>query len=305
MNSRWYSVAVVACWLASMCWLVTAKVLPTLREGSRPTYDAMLPEAEAAKQTTAWDIFLRDEHVGRAVSVSTRLPDGSGKLESDVHFERLPLGQIAMELLGSFGTVLRQFWGADDDLKVDLDIVSEMSIGPTGKLDSFVTRVGFAGVEDWLQVRGTVLKGQLEVSVYEVERDDAGAETLRLRFQDHFPLTDDSLVGGALSPQERLTGLHVGQTWTFPVYRPFPPNSPVQMVEATVERYEWFEWNGQTTRAYHVVYRDEAGSGLSIAQEPIARLWVGGDGSVLRQEGRIADLTVSFVRLPDEAAAER
>jgi hypothetical protein len=123
---------------------------------------------------------------------------------------------------------------------------------------------------------------------------------LQPRFRDEIDIASEAMLSGALSPQDRLTQLHVGQTWTMPVYRPFPPNSPVQMVQATVERNEIFVWNNHSLRAFQVVYRDDAGSGITIAREPIGKMWVREDGVVLQQEARIANMHFRFVRLPDE-----
>ena len=36
MSNRWFSLAVVLFWLASMSWLVSEKVVPPLRVGDRP-----------------------------------------------------------------------------------------------------------------------------------------------------------------------------------------------------------------------------------------------------------------------------
>ena len=45
----------------------------------------------------------------------------------------------------------------------------------------------------------------------------------------------------------------------------------------------------------------DAGSGISIAREPIGKLWVRDDGEVLEQETRLANLTFRFVRQDDES----
>ena len=88
-----------------------------------------------------------------------------------------------------------------------------------------------------------------------------------------------------------------------PVYRPFPPNSPLQIVQAKVERNEVYVWNNQSLRAFQVVYRDDAGSGITLAREPIGKMWVREDGEVLQQDARLANMHFRCIRLPDEACA--
>ena len=50
MHSRWYSVAVVLLWLATMGWLVSQKVLPSLVIGEPPDYQAILAVQRGAPQ---------------------------------------------------------------------------------------------------------------------------------------------------------------------------------------------------------------------------------------------------------------
>ncbi len=53
-----------------------------------------------------------------------------------------------------------------------------------------------------------------------------------------------------------------------------------------------------------MVYRSEPGRGASRAQVPRGTLWVRPDGTVLRQEAILFDAKLTFVRLPEQAAAE-
>ena len=62
---------------------------------------------------------------------------------------------------------------------------------------------------------------------------------------------------------------------------------------------------GQETRVFQVVYRREAGSGISAAQEPVGRMWVRRDGTVLKQEVRVANLRLTFHRSPAGQFRER
>jgi hypothetical protein len=300
MTHRLVMLAVVACWLASMSWLFVEKILPTIRGGQRPDFDAVLPAEDEPPQPVCWEIMFNGESIGRASSLAVRDADGAGHIESTVDFERLPLSDILSELLGSAGAFIKPLWMTSDNLLMKMSVASRMEIASGGNLKSFVTNVRLADLERLLvRVRGEVHGRTLSVSVYLPGDALDGPDAMRLRFRDEIDLPDEALVGGALSPQSQLANLHVGQTWTFPVYRPFPPNSPLQMVEARVERREVFLWNGQSLKAFQVVYRDDAGSGISIARQPIGKLWVRDDGEVLEQETRLANLNFRFVRLGD------
>ena len=50
-------------------------------------------------------------------------------------------------------------------------------------------------------------------------------------------LPSDALLSDILSPQMRLPGLRLNQTWTVPVYSPFMPDKPLEIIRATVERH--------------------------------------------------------------------
>ena len=122
--------------------------------------------------------------------------------------------------------------------------------------------------------------------------------TFLSRHRYEVDLPRDALVGDSLSPRSELRNLRVGQQWTIPVYRPFPPNSPVQILLARVEKSEFFDWEGELVETYVVVYRDEAGTGINSARKPIGRTWVQPDGTVLRQEVMLSNLRFTFDRLP-------
>ncbi len=52
-----------------------------------------------------------------------------------------------------------------------------------------------------------------------------------------------------------------------------------------------------------VVYRSDRGYGLGRDERPRGRLWVRGDGTVLKQQVMIFNSTMTFVRMSDEQAA--
>ena len=86
MGGRWYSIAVVGCWLATMTWLMVEKVIPTLFSGTQPGLTAALPPSSKQPDTVCWDIEYQDQSLGQAVTRATRREDGTGELESVVQF---------------------------------------------------------------------------------------------------------------------------------------------------------------------------------------------------------------------------
>ena len=296
MFNRWYLGALLVCWTASMSWLWVEKIWPTLTEGDRPQYAEVLPDVDEPPRRVAWEIQYRGRPIGTASNLSLRQADGSGRMESRVRFDDLPLGEIMSELLGALGNLLTPLWKSDANMRVRMVVESAMDIDSEGNLSAFTTDVRIADLPNVIRVEGEVVGAKLKVVVSMA--DEQGE--MQTHYRDEIDLPHQAMVSGALSPQDRLTDLHVGQTWTMPVYRPFPPNSPVQMLQATVECHEVFIWNDQSRKAYQVVYRDDAGTGITIAREPIGRMWVREDGEVLQQQARVANMQFRFVRLPDE-----
>jgi hypothetical protein len=109
-------------------------------------------------------------------------------------------------------------------------------------------------------------------------------------------LPTDALVGDVLSPRDRLPGLRVGQTWTVPVYSPFrPATSPMEILQASVERETRLTHAGVSTPVLLVIYRAETGS--TGSQVLRGRVWVDRDGLVLKQEMRFQDSRLTFERM--------
>jgi hypothetical protein len=83
------------------------------------------------------------------------------------------------------------------------------------------------------------------------------------------------------------------------VYSPFhPPNQPLQILQAKVEREETIEWNGEVVNTWMIVYRNDSGSELTGAKAARGRVWVRRDGTVLKQEAVLMGSRLLFVRMP-------
>lgn len=288
MGNHPFNVIVVLFWLATMSWLVVVKVLPPLRVGEPPSYSSILQQS-GEQPPVCWSIRLHDKSIGWAASKTVRRKDGITELYSRVYLADLPLEDLAPGWLGSvLKPALRNFGPLDVDKK------SRLVIDPLGRLVGFVSRVRIGDVPDVIKVQGQIEGSTLTMVVqsgeisYTIERD----------------LPPNALIADELSPQARMPGLRVGQTWTVPLYSPFRPlNNPIEILQASVEREDRITWDDRQVNSRIIVYRSDPGSGL-IGNEARGKIWVRDDGLVLRQEVGIFRSHLHFVRLTDGQADE-
>ncbi len=287
MGGRLYNSVVVVFWMATMSWLLIDKVWPTLRVGEPPNYSSVL-KRDVGEPPVCWLIYWNDKPTGWAASRIIRRGDGMAEMHSRVYIGEMPIDQLAPGWLGAIiKPVLRR------PGRLDMDAQSKLDIDPLGRLVSFDSSVRLASIADAVRMQGVVDGNRLKLSVQSGD----------ITYKTEKYLSPEALVGDALSPQACLPGLHVGQQWTTPVYSPFrPPNSPMEVLEATVERQEPIVWNGESTSALVVVYRSDAGT--SLVGEPRGKLWVRSDGLVLRQEIAMLNSHLEFSRMGADEARE-
>lgn len=289
MYSRWFNVAVVALWLSTMGWLVTTKVLPSLLVGEPPSYPTILA-AQRADPPVGWNLFWDNRRLGWAVSKTVPGIQGVTEVRSRVHFDDLPLEQLIPDWLRPLVPPLGK-----QRLRVPVDSRSVLVFDPLGRLSRFDSSVELAGQEPFVRMRGTVdgSKMALWLRVGELQP-----------FEAEVPVPRDAMLGDMLSPQSRLPGLRLGQTWTVESYSPLrPPNSPHEILCAAVETRTPLPWQGRVQDTLVVVYRPDPGAALGSAGSPRGRLWVRPDGTVLQQEVSILRATLTFVRMGDGDAA--
>jgi hypothetical protein len=296
MAARIYPWAVLVFWGTTMSWLVVSKVLPPLLGGQPPDYAAALSTRGVESQPVGWRISWNGRRIGTAVSQVVRRFGGGAALRQVVHFEQLPLDAMLTEGFGLLGSAMKPLLSGDHQLKLDLQLATELRFDAEREFTEFQTVVDLAHVQGFLLLRGKVSDHQrLEVTT-RLDPSIAGTAAQPLRHEIDLPRR--SLVSDAFAPRPELRDLHVGQKWTIPVYRPFPPNSPVRIVQAVAARLDVLVWNGRDVETILVEYREDAGSGLHASRDPIVREWVRTDGQVLRQEISISGLTFLFERLP-------
>lgn len=296
MGGRWMGSVIVLFWLSTMTWLIESKVLPPLRRGDPPDYHSMYSDDPYEDEPVGWDMMLNGKPIGWAVSRMYKYANGTSStyhttnLDSRIHFDRIPVQELSpawMKVLWRSAAEL------SDDMK--MDVRSVLSIDSLGHLAKFSSSLRVADMRDSIRINGEVHASLLKVSV------QAG------QFRDSFEayLPTDSLVADELSPQSRMTGLHVGQEWTVPVFSPLrPPNTPIEILQARVEKSDPLVWEDRTVPVHQVIYRSDSGSGMSGGREPRTKLWIDDSGSVLRQEVSVLGSKLLFARMSAERSAE-
>jgi hypothetical protein len=287
MYSRWYSASVVILWLATMTWLFTQKVIPTLVVGEPPSYRTIV-ESQTGNSTECWSIRWNDRELGWAATALLHLPHEMTEIRSHVHFDEVPLADMVPDWVRNMVGPIDQY-----EKQLEGDLESNLILDPLGRLSRFESVLGLPAVEEVIKVRGNVVDGQLSVWVH----------TGGMTFETEMPLPQKTMVKDNLSPQARLPGLREGQSWTVEIFSPLrPPNSPMELLRAAVEGSQPIPWNGQAVDAWLVVFRSDPGSSLSRANLERGRMWVHPDGTVLRQQVKILRGTLTFLRMPDEEA---
>jgi len=288
MGNHPFNVIVVLFWLATMGWLAVAKILPPLRVGEPPSYVSILKES-LDQPPVCWSIRLQDRSIGWAASRVARRKDGITDLWSRVYLAELPLDDIVPSWVGAVLRPMLQNLGP-----MDVDKKSRLIVDPLGRLVGFESKVRVANLLDAIKVQGQIEGAMLKLTVQSGE--------VSYKLERYLP--PDALMTDEMSPQTHMPGLRVGQTWTVPLYSPFrPPNSPMEILQATVEREDRMTWESQPINSRIIVYRNDPGSGHA-GDEIRGRVWVRDDGLVLRQEVTVFKSRLQFVRLP-EAQAEK
>jgi hypothetical protein len=290
MHSRWYVIAVVLLWLGSMTWLVKEQMVGAFIRGEPPNYETIL-EAQEDRPPVGWLMQWNGRPLGWAISGTTPLENGLTEYRSRVHFREVPLSDVTPRWMRSVVDPIEQL-GSQLSMEVNSILVFD-ALGRLSRFDSFL---GFGGMDDDLiKVHGSIDNGKLTVSMH----------TGDFTYDTETEFRDDAMMADAFSPQVALPGLRQGQSWTVDVYGPLrPPNTPVEVLQATVEGIEPILWNGRMVDTWLVVYRGAPGSGSSRAKRDRARLWVARDGTVLQQQADILGSTLTFTRMPERHAAE-
>lgn len=281
MGNHAFNVIVVLFWLATMGWLVVAKVLPPLRVGEPPNHSSVFVESHE-QPTVCWSVRLQGRTIGWAATKIDHRKDGISELINRLYLAELPLEEVVP---GWVGVVLKPLLG--EFSSIDLDKTTRMIADPLGRPVGFETKVRVADIPDAIKVIGHVDGAMLRLTVQ--------SGTVSYKMDTYLP--PDGMMLDELSPQAKIAGLHAGQTWTIPMYSPLRPSkNPVEILQATVERFERMNWGDESVSGHIIVYRSDAGSAIA-GNEPRGRAWVSEDGTVLRQEVTVVKSRLQFLRL--------
>jgi hypothetical protein len=300
MSSRWYNAAVVLLWLSSMTWLVSTKLLPSWLRGEPPDSQKIL-RAQKSEPAVGWRILWNGRNLGTAVTTTLPLPFDLTQVRSVIHFDRLPLADVAPSPVRAYFPDLDRIGAL-----VKIEIQTDLDFDPLGKLSRIDTVIGVpeGGRPVSLQPRPPMhMRGAIDgpkMSVWIRVGDNPPWE------KPDIPVPRDAMLRDAFSPQSQLPGLHQGQTWTIETYNPMrliATNDPKEVVHATVEGLAPVRWEDGQLDAWVVVFRSDPGSSLVAGGDVRGKLWVAKDGRVLKQEMPLFDSTMVFARLPDKEAA--
>lgn len=292
MEHRWTNLIVTLFWLTTMTWLTIEKILPPLRRGDPPSFRSVYGNLDASAAPIRWAVSWNNAPIGSATSETVHPTAGMTEIRSHVHFWRIPVEEMApVWMRGFVHNSLGPFGG-----QLQMDAYSRMEIDPLNRLSGFRSSIHVGDVPGEIVMQGIIDGSQLKLRV------DAG----EMSYNTERYMPRDALIGDELSPQARLPGLHVGQSWTVPVYNPLrPPDSPMEILQATVEGHEMLNWSRTSVDTLTVVYRADSGSTFGAARLPRGKLWVDRSGTVLRQEVELLGAKLAFVRIAaDEPLVE-
>ncbi len=296
MYSRWFSTAVVLLWLSTMGWLVKEKVLPPLLLGDPPSNQTIL-EARRGDPPVRWQLLWNDRDVGWATNSTKRLDNGGTRIDSHVHFDDLPVDEMAPGWLRAIFHVVERAGQSEEGgsmralRNIKTDAKSSLVIDASHKLSQIESSLSFQPSGQTISMHGVAKGDKLEITVRSFDVD----------LKAQVPLDTNAFLRDAISPTTRLPNLYEGQTWTVTVLTPLKyPNSPHEILQARVEGLHHISHHGSHTTAWLVTYHGNPGKKLSSDTKPRAKLWVRRDGVVLKQEMSILNSTMTFVRTPEE-----
>jgi hypothetical protein len=289
MHSRTFSTTVCLFWLVSMTWLVSQKVLPSLRIGQPPNYRTIL-DAQKQNPVVGWRLAFNKHDLGWALSEIKEQENGMMEVGSRVHFRQLPLAELTSIMSRVFNRLIER-----NAPQLSLDAQSTLLIDGLGKIVRFDSTIRTSVIPDPIRIQGIVDGSQMQISI-----DFKDFSTKKEVY-----LPQNAIMGDALSPQSQLPNLREGQTWTVPSFSPFrSASAPMEIQIAKVEGRELITWDDRIVDTWLVVYRSDPGQGFRSSQSPRDKLWVADDGRVLQQQTTIFDSTMNFTRMTDTNAEQ-
>ncbi|MCI0333095.1 MAG: hypothetical protein L0228_07720 [Planctomycetes bacterium] len=273
MGNRIFVGVVVLLWMGSMSWLMVARILPPFFNGEPPGHGVLL-----RNEPVCWDIEYDGQLVGHAVSKAVPGALGTTEIHSRVLLEGLEVRKLAPQWMSTLVRGLGQ---------ISLDMRTRIVLDSLNSLSSFETRVRLNDLPLVMKVTGRVDGPDLLLKV------KSGDVTHTVRY----PVPHNSLLASELIPQPKLLQVYVGRKWQQEVYSPFrPPSDSLEVLQAEVVEERWFDRRGERTRARKIEYRAMSPAGVAADNTLRAVVWVGDDGTVLRQDLHLMETKLRFER---------
>lgn len=273
MGNRIFVGVVVLLWMGTMSWLMVARILPPFFIGEPPGHGVLVRD-----EPVCWDIEHDGEVMGQAVSKAVPGAMGTTEIHSRVLLEGLEVRKLAPQWM----SVIVRGLGS-----LSLDIRSRMALDSLHNLSSFETRVRLNDLPLVMKVNGRVEGANL---VMKIASGDV-AHTAK------YPVPKESLLASELIPHPKLLQVYVGRKWQQEMYSPFrPPSDSLEILQAEVVEESWFEQRGNSTRARKIEFRAMSPAGVATDNTLRAVVWVGDDGTVLRQDLHFMDTKLRFER---------
>ncbi len=268
MGNRIFVATVILLWTATMSWLMVVRILPPFFQGEPP---AQLAGLEA--EPNCWQIEFKGRRVGYAVSQAIAGTLGTTEVHSRVLLEGVDLRKLLPFQLTGLGL------GA-----IHLDSRSRLTFDSLGSLTSFEMKFQLNDLPFVVRVQGRVEGTNLKISF---QSGDTWHE-------ESFPVPERALVVNELFPESKLLNLTVGRRWQQEVYSPF--KTSLEVVEAEVIDESTIEHGGQRQHVHRIEYRSLSSAGVAADNTLKSAVWVGDDGTVLRQELYLLGTTLRFER---------
>jgi hypothetical protein len=273
MGNRIFVSVVVLLWMATMSWLMVARILPPFFNGEPPGHGLINRD-----EPVCWDIEHDGSLVGHAVSKAVPGAMGTTEVHSLVQLDGLDIRKLAPQWMS---TIVRAIG------PISLNTRSRIVIDSLGNLSSFETRVRLNDLPLVMKVAGRVDGPDLLLKI------TSGDATHTVRY----PVPKDSLLASELIPEPKLLQVYVGRKWQQEIYSPFrPPGDSLEILQAEVMEECWFDARGERTRAKRIEFRAMSPAGVATDNTLRAMVWVGEDGTVLRQDLYLMDTKLRFER---------
>ncbi len=273
MGNRIFVGIVVTLWAGTMSWLMVARILPPFFQGEPPTHGALVNDP------VCWEIQYDGRSVGYAVSQAVPGAMSTTEIHSRIKVEGIKVRELAPQwmvgLVRSLGAV-------------SLDTRSVFVLDSLNNLSSFNTKVRLNDMPTIMRVRGKVDGAELKLTIQSGESTHAPVS---------YPIPSNSALTSELIPEPKMLQMYVGRKWQQEVYSPFrSPGSPLEILQAEVVEERPIDHRGEHIRARKIEYRSLSSAGVTADNRLRAVVWVGEDGTVLRQDVYLMDAKLRFER---------